>query len=114
LRTVAQTLAERCACLARIRSHAIKALATLLAHVSRRFPWRGGPAYLAALRARLFLAVQPDQTLHDADLHHTDNGPAQVAVQFRGATLDHGDDAPGAIDATKPVWHDGHQAGEYR
>ncbi len=61
----------------------------------------------------LFRAVQSEQALHDAHLHHPDNGTAYVAAQFYVVILHCRDDAAGAIDAADPVWHDGHQAGEF-
>ena len=45
-------------------------------------------------------------------MNHTDCGSAPIAPQLNAAALHNGDNAAGTIDATNPVWHDGHQAGE--
>jgi hypothetical protein len=67
----------------------------------------------SAVRARGFIAIQPEQSLHYPHLHNSDDGTAQIAAQFDTIFLNHGDDATGTTCTSDPMSHQGHQAGEF-
>jgi hypothetical protein len=60
-----------------------------------------------------FCAVQPEQTLHNADMDDAYDRTALVATQFYVTLFHDGHNVAGTIDTSDPVRHNGHQAGEF-
>jgi hypothetical protein len=65
------------------------------------------------VRAHCRGAVQAEQALHDADLDDAEDRTALAATQLYITVFNGGDDNAGTIDTSDPVWHNGHQAGEF-
>jgi hypothetical protein len=65
------------------------------------------------MRARCRGAVQTEEALHNADLDDADDRIALVATQFHVTVFHDGDNDAGTIDTSDPMWHGGHQAGEF-
>ena len=62
---------------------------------------------------QVFRAVQPEQTFHNADMDDANDRTAFVATQVYITIFHGGDNDAGTIDTSDPMWHYGHQAGEF-